>query len=114
MSDASSFYISGAFLLGAAVTAACTSQFSKQESSKSLLRQQQKRDSKFTNINDLDVLKQRLVEIDGTLQEGAGSIKEGIEGCIGNTPLIKIKSLSDYTGCEILAKAEVRAQVSPV
>lgn len=35
-------------------------------------------------------------------------IKEGIEGCIGNTPLIKIKSLSEATGCEILAKAEVR------
>lgn len=33
-------------------------------------------------------------------------IKEGIEGAIGNTPLIKIKSLSDATGCEILAKAE--------
>lgn len=32
---------------------------------------------------------------------------EGIEGCIGNTPLFKIKSLSDATGCEILAKAEV-------
>jgi cysteine synthase A len=35
------------------------------------------------------------------------NMKEGIEGCIGNTPLIKIKSLSDATGCEILAKAEV-------
>lgn len=34
-------------------------------------------------------------------------IREGIEGCIGNTPLIRIKSLSDATGCEILAKAEV-------
>lgn len=34
-------------------------------------------------------------------------IREGIEGCIGNTPLIKIKSLSEATGCEILAKAEV-------
>lgn len=33
-------------------------------------------------------------------------IKTGIEGAIGNTPLIKIKSLSDATGCEILAKAE--------
>lgn len=31
---------------------------------------------------------------------------EGIEGCIGNTPLFKIKSLSDATGCTILAKAE--------
>lgn len=33
-------------------------------------------------------------------------IRTGIEGTIGNTPLIKIKSLSDATGCEILAKAE--------
>ncbi|KAG8625175.1 hypothetical protein KVT40_006926 [Elsinoe batatas] len=33
-------------------------------------------------------------------------IKEGIEGTIGNTPMIRIKSLSDYTGCDILAKAE--------
>ncbi|ESZ97342.1 cysteine synthase-like protein [Sclerotinia borealis F-4128] len=33
-------------------------------------------------------------------------IPEGIEGCIGNTPLFKIKSLSDATGCTILAKAE--------
>lgn len=33
-------------------------------------------------------------------------IPEGIEACIGNTPLFKIKSLSDETGCEILAKAE--------
>lgn len=33
-------------------------------------------------------------------------IRTGIEGTIGNTPLIRIKSLSDATGCEILAKAE--------
>lgn len=33
-------------------------------------------------------------------------IKTGIEGTIGNTPLIRIKSLSDATGCDILAKAE--------
>jgi cysteine synthase A len=30
----------------------------------------------------------------------------GIEGLIGDTPLIKLKSLSEATGCEILAKAE--------
>lgn len=30
----------------------------------------------------------------------------GIEGCIGDTPLFKIKSLSEATGCEIYAKAE--------
>ena len=33
-------------------------------------------------------------------------IPEGIESCIGNTPLFRIKSLSEATGCEILAKAE--------
>ena len=33
-------------------------------------------------------------------------IPEGIEGIIGNTPIFKIKSLSEATGCEILAKAE--------
>lgn len=31
---------------------------------------------------------------------------DGIEGCIGNTPLIKIQSLSEATGRMILAKAE--------
>lgn len=40
---------------------------------------------------------------------GPPAIVEGIEGCIGNTPLFRIKSLSDETGCEILAKAEVCA-----
>lgn len=39
---------------------------------------------------------------------GPPAIVEGIEGCIGNTPLFRIKSLSDATGCEILGKAEVR------
>lgn len=38
---------------------------------------------------------------------GPPAIVEGIEGCIGNTPLFRIKSLSEKTGCEILAKAEV-------
>ncbi|KAK2875404.1 hypothetical protein FQN49_001630 [Arthroderma sp. PD_2] len=33
-------------------------------------------------------------------------IVDGIEGCIGNTPLVRIRSLSEATGCEILAKAE--------
>jgi cysteine synthase A len=34
------------------------------------------------------------------------SILFGIESTIGNTPLFKIKSLSEATGCDILAKAE--------
>jgi cysteine synthase len=33
-------------------------------------------------------------------------IKQGFVGAVGNTPLIRINSLSEETGCEILAKAE--------
>ncbi|KAK9450049.1 tryptophan synthase beta subunit-like PLP-dependent enzyme [Limtongia smithiae] len=34
-------------------------------------------------------------------------IRVGVEGLIGNTPLMRIKSLSDATGCDILAKVEM-------
>lgn len=34
-------------------------------------------------------------------------VPDGIEACVGNTPLFRIKSLSEETGCEIWAKAEV-------
>lgn len=56
----------------------------------------------------MDTLKKTLAELEGSLVKGGGigDIKEGIEGCIGDTPLIKIKSLSEYTGCDILVKAE--------
>ncbi|KAJ3333426.1 hypothetical protein HDU76_008237 [Blyttiomyces sp. JEL0837] len=33
-------------------------------------------------------------------------VLEGLEALIGNTPLVRINSLSDATGCEILGKAE--------
>ncbi|KAL1919372.1 uncharacterized protein VTP21DRAFT_2065 [Calcarisporiella thermophila] len=33
-------------------------------------------------------------------------IVDGVAGLIGNTPIFRIKSLSEATGCEILAKAE--------
>jgi len=39
-------------------------------------------------------------------------IRNGLEECIGNTPLIKIKCLSEATGCEILGKAEVYPRVN--
>ena len=43
-----------------------------------------------------------------TSAKGAGvDFPEGIEACIGNTPLFKIRSLSEATACEILGKAEV-------
>jgi cysteine synthase A len=34
-------------------------------------------------------------------------IVDGVEGLIGSTKLVRIRSLSIATGCEILAKAEV-------
>lgn len=39
--------------------------------------------------------------------EHSSVICDGVAGLIGNTPMMRIKSLSDATGCEILAKAEV-------
>ncbi len=34
------------------------------------------------------------------------SLSDGFTGAIGNTPLIRLRALSDETGCEILGKAE--------
>ncbi|KAJ1988565.1 Cysteine synthase 2 [Coemansia umbellata] len=34
------------------------------------------------------------------------AIADGVTGLIGNTPLLRIRSLSEATGCEVLAKAE--------
>jgi cysteine synthase A len=114
MPNQSQYYVLGAFSLGIVLTIAYNKHsLSRQEAlnsanSKRQLKQQRRLISKFAKINDLDTLKKSLVEIEKSLETGAGNIKEGIEGCIGDTPLIKIKSLSEYTGCEILAKAEVR------
>lgn len=49
---------------------------------------------------------QAKAKADARAVEGIG---EGIESCIGKTPLFRIKSLSEATGCEILGKAEVGA-----
>ncbi|KAF2682498.1 PALP-domain-containing protein [Lentithecium fluviatile CBS 122367] len=110
MADQSKYYITGAFILGATLAILYQhrnfSWFPENANSDQLLKQQQKLISRFSKIDDLDTLKKSLAEIDQTLKRGCGSIKEGIEGCIGDTPLIKIKSLSEATGCEILAKAE--------
>lgn len=53
---------------------------------------------------------------DHTKKSGANKgrdveIAEGIEACVGDTALFRIKSLSEATGCDILAKAEVEAPV---
>ena len=46
-------------------------------------------------------------EREGKGDGGVRPIPNGIEACIGNTRLFRIKSLSDATGCDILGKAEV-------
>lgn len=109
MTDHSRYYITAAFLLGVALTAAYQNWSIEHasEQSEGRLKQQQRLISKFSKITDLDNIKKSLAEIEQSLEKGGGNIKEGIEGCIGDTPLIKIKSLSEATGCDILAKAEV-------
>lgn len=36
----------------------------------------------------------------------AAAVADGLPSLVGNTPLLRIRSLSEATGCEILAKAE--------
>lgn len=104
MGDHSKYYISGAFVLGAVVALGLQSlQHHGRQASEHQQEQHQIALRRLSKINDLDILKKSLSNI----EIASGNIKEGIEGCIGDTPLIKIKSLSDATGCEILAKAEV-------
>ncbi|MCJ1478784.1 hypothetical protein MMC13_007468 [Lambiella insularis] len=66
------------------------------------------RDAKRNGLGEI-----RIGSIDGDEKERNGkdrklsrAMGEGIESTIGNTPLIRIKSLSKETGCEILGKAE--------
>jgi cysteine synthase A len=111
MSDRSRYYVVGAFLLGVALTLAYNKRSSPagcgDASAEQPLKQQQSLFARFAKINFAGKLKKSLLNIESSLGAGGGNIKEGIEGCIGDTPLIRIKSLSDYTGCDILAKAEV-------
>lgn len=84
----SSLYIGPAFLAGVCLALVC----------KDYLDAQRRRETS----SDAEPSFNGLVA-----RSGPPAIVEGIEGCIGNTPLFRIKSLSDETGCEILAKAEV-------
>src|SRR5579859_7727593 len=34
------------------------------------------------------------------------NVSDGFSGAVGNTPLIRLRGVSDETGCEILGKAE--------
>ena len=58
-------------------------------------------------LNDSGRIKLEDHEKNGAV---AMEVPEGIETCIGNTPLFKIQSLSSESGCEIFAKAEVKCR----
>lgn len=84
----SSVYIGPAFLAGICLAVVCKDYLDAR-------RRREKSQDAEPSLNGL------------VARPGPPAIVEGIEGCIGNTPLFRIKSLSDETGCEILAKAEV-------
>jgi cysteine synthase A len=119
MPDSTKNYILGAFLLGVTLSTAWSAHKYNQrrvqprhskderEPSESELKQHRKRILQISRIKDPQLLKKALADLEDSFNKGVIDIKEGIEGCIGDTPLIKIKSLSEATGCEILAKAEV-------
>jgi cysteine synthase A len=58
-------------------------------------------------ISHLSLVRIAHEKADAPLEE---DIVDGIEGLVGNTKLVRIRSLSVATGCEILAKAEVPPQ----
>ncbi|KAK9476925.1 tryptophan synthase beta subunit-like PLP-dependent enzyme [Lipomyces japonicus] len=53
--------------------------------------------------------RQKITLADNTVASSSDGrdIRIGVEGLIGRTPIMKIKSLSQATGCEILAKVEM-------
>lgn len=88
MPDQSAVYIGTAFIAGVSLTLVCREVlYPRGHPEKSV---------------DSEPVSDALVA-----RSGPPAIVEGIQGCIGNTPLFRIKSLSDATGCEILGKAEV-------
>jgi cysteine synthase A len=110
MPDLSQYHLFGAFLLGAGLTTIWAIHKSEikieQQEHVRDLNNYKKHFLQLSKIKDPDILKKTLAELAEPTDPIFPDIKEGIEGCIGNTPLIKIKSLSEATGCEILAKAE--------
>jgi cysteine synthase A len=103
MGDARHIYF-GSFVAGVLVTVALTEIYHRShkqsQASTSTVKQSA---TKTDNPDDEKLL--------CSVRHGPPAIVDGVEGCIGNTPLFRIKSLSEETGCEILAKAEVSMTV---
>lgn len=97
MADARYIYFSS-FVAGVLVTVALTEIYHRYQQPQSPTTRKQSA-TRPGNSEDEKLL--------ATVRHGPPAIVDGVEGCIGNTPLFRIKSLSEETGCEILAKAEV-------
>ncbi|PLB34394.1 putative cysteine synthase [Aspergillus candidus] len=95
MSDHSRLYMGTAFVAGVCLTVLCKDLFYPELEDR--LREYRARHRPAPSSDDEPPLSAR---------PGPPAIVDGVEGCIGNTPLFRIKSLSDVTGCEILGKAE--------
>ncbi|KAK2745003.1 hypothetical protein FQN55_006360 [Onygenales sp. PD_40] len=107
MADNSRLYISAAFLAGVLLALGIKDIYPHLER-----HYQQRRRKGRNEPQDFTGIEIKNGEIVDGVQYGLPGrpapppIVDGIEGCIGNTPLFRIKSLSEATGCEILAKAE--------
>ncbi|GAC72044.1 cysteine synthase [Moesziomyces antarcticus T-34] len=71
-------------------------------------RRRRRRKLRSYGLDEEDEEERRRRELRGRdpIQIRSGQVVRGVEGLIGNTPLMRINSLSDATGCEILGKAE--------
>lgn len=71
-------------------------------------RKRRRRKLRSYGLDDEDEEERRRRELRGRdpIQIRSGQVVSGVEGLIGNTPLMRINSLSEATGCEILGKAE--------
>ena len=107
MPQQSHFYIIGAFVISAGLIISWRAASSDTDLQTNATTLDHRNIAQLGNIRDKRVLREKLLELANSLSLDKNDIKEGIEGCIGNTPLIRIKSLSEATGCDILAKAEV-------
>ena len=93
-----------AFIAGIFVTLGFKDLYPELESRYERRRRRSRRSSILfgpVSLEDREELESSVTSSD----RGIG-IVDGVEGTIGNTPLIKIRSLSEATGCIILAKAE--------
>jgi len=106
MSTFSRFYVSLSFVAGILVTLGLKDFYPDLE------RRYQQRFGRPKRVGSVHVDDERI-ELGREYSEPkrllgfSPEVRDGIEGAIGRTPLIRIRSLSDRTGCDILAKCEV-------